>query len=267
MLNLRCIFFIFIPFLIEGSVIDLSHFSILTSPSSYPSYKFNILHHLTAISPYFDSESNELNPDPPLGCTIDKAIYLVRHGSIYANDYDYEHTIEPFIKRLQSSLKQIDFSRSKELAFLATWNSPITNSDEQVEKLTQSGSNEAFKLGTQLASRYPNLKTKIWASSSNRTKESAASLFTGLSGNKKTIDDISIIMEEKNQGANTLSPTKTCSLFNITLGTQEAETWLKHYSLSIQTRLNNQIIGFEFSSNDILAMQELYNEYRSKSLY
>ncbi|UJR29443.1 hypothetical protein I4U23_010655 [Adineta vaga] len=213
-----------VPTVYHRSVIDLSHFSILTSPSSYPSYKFNILHHLTAISPYFDSESNELNPDPPLGCTIDKAIYLVRHGSIYANDYDYEHTIEPFIKRLQSSLKQIDFSRSKELAFLATWNSPITNSDEQVEKLTQSGSNEAFKLGTQLASRYPNLKTKIWASSSNRTKESAASLFTGLSGNKKTIDDISIIMEEKNQGANTLSPTKTCSLFNITLGTQEAET-------------------------------------------
>ncbi|CAF1301013.1 unnamed protein product [Adineta ricciae] len=250
--------------LVEGNANSLFNSPILTADASYNSYKFNILHHLTAISPYFESDTNELNPGLPTGCTVDKVVYLIRHGSIYANDYDYEHTIDPFLKRFQSSLSQIDFSRSQEFAFLQSWNSPISDPNEQLEKLTKSGRLEAFHLGTQLAYRYPNIipenfhaSFKIWASSSNRTKESASSLLSGLSGEEKTIDDVSLIKEEKNQGANTLSPTKTCSKFNISSGSEQANIWLEHYTSSIITRLNNRISGFQFSATDILAMQEL----------
>ncbi len=77
-----------------------------------------MLQHLTAISPYFESNANKLSPHPPHACIADTVIYLMRHCSIYANDYDYEHTIDPFLQRLKNSLNNVDFFRSKDLAFL-----------------------------------------------------------------------------------------------------------------------------------------------------
>lgn len=262
--RMSLLFFLLIFLIIEVHTIDLYTPSIITGGPTYSSYKFNVLQHLTAIAPYFESTDNERSPDPPPGCTVDKAVYLVRHGSIYANDYDYENTIYPFLQRLQNSSKPVDFSRSTDLAFLGRWTSPITNSNEQLEKLTKSGSLEAFNLGTQLAYRYPNLMSgnknvswKIWASASNRTKQSASALIAGLYGEEGTIDSIVAISEAKDQEANTLTPTKTCAHFNISAGSEQAETWLKHYAVPIIARFNAENSGFQFSPNDVLAMQEL----------
>lgn len=137
---------------------DLYASAIITAGPTYGFYKFNILQHLTAISPYFESNANELSPDPPQGSTVDKAVYLVRHGSINTNDYDYESMISPFLQRLKnSSSNNVDFSQSVDLAFLTRWTSPIPDNNEQLEELTKYGALEAFNLGVQLAYCYPNL--------------------------------------------------------------------------------------------------------------
>ena len=63
-------------------------------------YSFDPLHHLSVIAPYFESRDPPLSPDPPQGCTAERAAYLVRHGAIYTNDYDYNSYIKPFTDKL-----------------------------------------------------------------------------------------------------------------------------------------------------------------------
>ena len=237
---------------------------IISAGPTYGSYKFNVLQHLTAISPYFESNSEGLNPDPPEGCSVDKAIYQVRHGSIYANEYDYVNTIQPFLQRLKNFSVYGDFSNSADLAFFRHWTSPISNSEKQVAELTKLGFLEAFSFGNRLAHRYPNLMPvkkdasfKVWVSDSNRTRRSADALFAGLYGGHEEIGEIVRISEDQAQGANTLTPTKTCPKFDVSKGLEQANIWLKHYTVPIIARLNAQILEFNFSANDVLAMQEL----------
>ncbi|CAF2945412.1 unnamed protein product [Rotaria sp. Silwood2] len=250
--------------MIEGSAIDLYSQTIITAGPTYGSYKFNVLQHLSAISPYFESNSNGLSPDPPQDCRVNKAIYLVRHGSIYANTYDYNYTIHPFLQRLKHWSREVNFSQSMEFAFLARWTSPITHCTKQVGKLTKSGSLEAFNLGTQLAYRYPHLlyakrhsSFKIWASKSDRTQKSARMLLTGLYGSQNTLGQVINISEGKKRGANTLTPKETCPRFQNSWGAPEAHAWLRKYTKPIVVRLNVRNPGFNLSANDVLAMQQL----------
>lgn len=254
-------FLLLIILITKCYAVDLYTLWIITAGPSYSSYKFNVLQLLAAISPYFESNSNGLSPDPPQGCTVDKAAYIVRHGSIYANDYDYNNTILPFLGWLTSLRNHADFSKSSGLGFLTQWVSPISNSDEMVEQLTKSGKLEAFKLGTQLGHRYPNLLSskknaplKIWVSASNRTRESGSALLAGLDDVQKTMGQMVIIPEEKTQCANTLSPTDSCPRFNSSAGAEQATVWLAHYTVPIIARLNAKVVGFQLSANDVLAM-------------
>lgn len=254
-----------VPIKIKVHCFDLSTSSIITAGPTYSFYQFNVLQHLTALSPYFESNVNELSPDPPQGCTVDKAVYLIRHGSINGNDYDYSSIISPFLQRLKnSSSNNVNFSQSVDLAFLAQWISPIPDTTEQLEELTTYGAFEAFNLGTQLADRYPNLVPnttdtlfKVWAAEANRTKQTASLLLAGLHGGQASNNSIVVDSEAEDQGTNTLEPTETCLSYNVSAGSDQANSWLKQYTIPIITRLNAQKTGFSFTANDILAMQEL----------
>jgi len=101
---------------IEG--IDFYKEEIINGDKTYNSYKFNIYHHLSGISPYFESNNDELNPNIPDKCQLDKIIYLIRYGSVYVDDYDYYHFIKPFLKRLNKSLNIIKYKSTK-LSFLS----------------------------------------------------------------------------------------------------------------------------------------------------
>jgi acid phosphatase len=256
--------FLLIYLIAKADAIDFRTSWTISAGPTYSSYKFNVLQHLAAISPYFESNSEGLSPDPPPGCAVDRAVYQVRHGSIYANEYDYVHTIQPFLQRLKNFSDHGDFSNSPDLAFLRRWNSPISNSEEQVTNLAKLGFLEAFSLGNRLAQRYPNLmpvKKKapftVWTSDSNRTRRSAEALFAGLYSGHEEIGQIVKVSEDKDRGADTLTPTKTCPKFDVSDGVTQAEVWLKHYTLPTIARLNAQLPGFQFSAVDVLAMQEL----------
>jgi acid phosphatase len=68
---------------------------------------------------------------------------LVRHAAIYANDFDWEEYIEPFVQKLQNTT--VYWRGAGPLAFLEKWQSPI--SDEELEDLTSVGKLESYQLG------------------------------------------------------------------------------------------------------------------------
>ncbi|CAF3331496.1 unnamed protein product [Rotaria socialis] len=258
------VLFFSITFITKVHTIDLYSPWIISAGPTFNAYKYNVLQHLTSISPYFESISDGLNPDPPQGCKVNKAVYLVRHGSIYVNDNDYFLTIEPFLQRLKNSSYYVDFSNSTELAFLTHWTSYILNSKEQIEKLAKLGFVESFNFGARLAHRYPHLlpvkkdaSFKVWGSSANRTLRSAEALFAGLYAGHETIGNVVSILEGRDQGANTLTPRRTCPIFNTSHAFKLSDEWLKYYTVPIIARLNAKGSGFQFTPKDVLAMQEL----------
>jgi hypothetical protein len=245
--------------IIQIGGIDFYKEELIRGDKTYKTYKFNIYHHLSGISPYFESNNEGLNPNIPEKCQIDKTSYLIRHGSIYVDDYDYYHVIKHFLKRLK---KSINFT--SKLSFLSKWKSPFFNEKEKIEKLTRSGILESYELGVQLSYRYSKLLSKqnkssfhIWTSSSERTKQTALAIFHGLFPGQISNNEIISIPEEKNRGANSLTPTKTCQKFHSSKGSKEAMSWLKSYTKPILKRFNSISRHFNFVPNDILAMQEL----------
>ena len=145
-------------------------------------YTFDPLQHLAGIAPYFEPSDPPFDPAPPQGCNVTRAAYLVRHAAIFANDFDYESYIEPFVNKIEAAQKNgtADFSKSPNLAFLSTWQSPIA--DAELEKLTKVGQMEAFKLGIDIGDRYPsfNQPAKVWTSTAERTVKSAQSFIDGI---------------------------------------------------------------------------------------
>lgn len=262
MLNIKLIYF-FVSLIIKIDGINFYKEEIIHGDKTYNSYKFNIYHHLSGISPYFETNTDELSPDIPNQCQLNKSIYLIRHGSVYVDDYDYDYIIKPFLKRLNKALKTIQI-KSHKLLFLFKWKSPITDPKVQVEKLTKSGVLEAYELGIQLSYRYSNLLSKqnkssfrIWASSSQRTKQTAYGILSGLFPGTKSFKQVISISEAKNLGANSLTPTKTCQKFESSKGAKEANIWLDVYTKPILKRLNSYIKNFSFQPMDIFAMQQL----------
>ncbi|PQE26089.1 histidine acid phosphatase protein [Rutstroemia sp. NJR-2017a BBW] len=108
------------------------------------SYSFDPLEHLAGTAPPFDPQDPETDPAPPQGCNVTRAAYLVRHAAIYANDFDYEEYIEPFVQKLGNTT--VNWSTIPDLSFLSSWKAPI--SDPEIEMLTRSGKLEATGLGT-----------------------------------------------------------------------------------------------------------------------
>lgn len=182
-------------------------------------YKFEPLHHLAGISPYFEPNDPPLDPAPPRGCNVTRAAYLVRHAAIYANDFDYEEYIEPFTDRLENTT--VDWSKAGVLSFLDQWKTPIE--DEDLEELTKVGELESFVLGTVMRIRYPELKRpqRVWSSTAERTVKSAQSFIQGITrwGNNTEIVEVP---ESKAEGANSLTPYKGCPKYSSSAGSEQS---------------------------------------------
>ena len=221
----------------------------------YSTYKFNPLEHLGGISPYFEPQDPPASPDAPQGCRVDRAAYLVRHAAIYANDFDYEEYIEPFIQKLENHTN-IDWSKIPNLNFLADWSAPI--SDAESELLTRVGRLEATQLGVDLEFRYPTLRSpkKVWTSSAERTTKSAQSLVRGLESDNQTIEVVSVY-ESEESGADSLTPYEGCPAYSSKAGSDESEVYQKKYAKPIIARFNDLASNFNFTVNDIFGMQQL----------
>ncbi|KAH9986478.1 phosphoglycerate mutase-like protein [Xylariaceae sp. FL0662B] len=223
--------------------------------SLYSNYNFNPLEHLGGVAPYFESRDPPASPSPPQGCTPVRTAYLCRHAAIYANDYDYEEFIQPFIEKLNNNTA-IDWSKIPALSFLADWTAPLTDAEQEL--LTRVGRLEAAQLGVTLSFRYPNLRlpSRVWTSSAERTFKSAQAFVRGLEIDENDMSVVSVD-ESREAGANSLTPYKSCPAYSSSAGSDQASMYLKKFTKPIMARLNTMAPGFNFTANDIYGMMEL----------
>ncbi|KAI1121966.1 histidine phosphatase superfamily [Nemania abortiva] len=221
----------------------------------YSTYRFNPLEHLGGVAPYFEPQDPPASPSAPQGCAPVRAAYLSRHAAIYANDFDYEEYLEPFISKLENHTG-IDWTKIPTLNFLAGWTAPITDAEQEL--LTRVGKVEAAQLGATLSFRYPNLKlpAHVWTSSAERTYKSAQSLVRGLETDDNGIRVISIYESEK-AGANSLTPYKSCPAYSSSAGSDQSSVYLEKFTAPIVARLDALAPEFNFTSNDVYGMMEL----------
>ncbi|ETI24625.1 hypothetical protein G647_03994 [Cladophialophora carrionii CBS 160.54] len=224
------------------------------SSQLYDTYSFNPLQHLAGIAPYFEPNDPPRDPNPPDGCTVTKAAYLVRHAAINANDFDYETYIEPFLSKLENHTN-IDWGDLPSLAFLQTW---IPPSFAEQERLTRVGKLEAAQLGVEVSFRYPNFRAprKVWASTAERTVVSAESFIRGYEASDNNITLVEIYESEEG-GANTLTPYDSCPAYSSSAGSEQSQQYLSRWSRPYVTRLNHVFSSFNFTAYDIVGMMEL----------
>ncbi|KAJ1327371.1 acid phosphatase [Microdochium nivale] len=228
----------------------------VSASTLYSTYSFNPLQHLTGIAPYFESQDPPVSPDAPRGCRAERAAYLVRHGAIYANDFDFEEYMEPFLEKLGNKTS-IDWSKTPALSFLAGWEAPVTEAETSL--LTRVGRLQATQLGVDLDFRYPNLKkpSQVWTSSAERTFLSAQSLVRGLEADN---DDIKVVTvyEGKESGADSLTPYKACPAYSSSAGSDQSAPLQERFANPIVARLNEATAGaFNFTVSDVFGMMQL----------
>lgn len=223
----------------------------------YSSYTFNPLEHLGGVAPYFEPLDPPTDPAAPQGCTAVRAAYLVRHAAIYANDFDYEEYMSPFISKFQNKTG-INWSAIPSLSFLGSWSPPVSEAEEEL--LTRVGKLEATQLGASLSFRYPkfDLPKRIWSSSAERTYESAKALIRGFepAGDDDSIRLVSVY-ESKEGGANTLTPYSSCPAYSSSAGSDQSSVYIDKFTAPIMARLNAAAPGFNFTADDIYGMMEL----------
>lgn len=240
---------------------SLAASALLLSASAIASakYTFDPLKHLSGVAPYFEPEDPAFDPAPPQGCNVTRAAYLVRHAAIFANDFDYESYIEPFVQKIndsQQSNSSTDWSSSSVLSFLSTWQSPI--SESEIEKLSKIGQLEAFKLGIDVGDRYTNFKqpAKVWSSTAERTVASAKSFISGLvtQTNETQLVQVS---ESSEEGADSLTPYEGCPAYSSSRGSSQSSTYQKLYTAPILSRFRAAVPNFNWTAADITGMFEL----------
>lgn len=223
----------------------------------YSNYAFNPLEHLGGVAPYFEPLDPPTDPAAPQGCTASRAAYLVRHAAIYANDFDYEEYMSPFIEKVENKT-DVDWATIPSLSFLARWSPPVTEAEQEL--LTRVGKLEATQLGTSLGFRYPGfaLPKKIWTSSAERTYESAKALIRGFepAGQDNSIGLVSVY-ESKESGADSLTPYKSCPVYSASAGSDQSKVHLDKFTKPIVARLNAAAPSFNFTSNDVYGMMAL----------
>ncbi|KAI0016097.1 histidine acid phosphatase [Xylariomycetidae sp. FL0641] len=243
------------PQWLQAALLLLSSAPTALGVSIYSEYEFDPLKHLGGVAPYFEPQDPQTSPLSPQGCKPVKAAYLSRHAAIYANDFDYESYMEPFISKLENHTN-IDWSKIPDLSFLAKWESPIN--DAELELLTRVGKVEAAQLGATLSFRYPNMKLpeRVWTSSAERTFKSAQSLVRGLETEDNQINVVSVY-ESKKSGANSLTPYKACPAYSSSAGSEFSSVHLEAFTKPIAARLNAKAPEFNFTSSDVYGMMEM----------
>ncbi|KAH0555685.1 hypothetical protein GP486_006372 [Trichoglossum hirsutum] len=175
-------------------------------------------------------------------------------------------------------LKRIKESRQKlegDLEFANDWEYFTQDPDNHLEQLTTTGpfagTLEAFTTGVKLRTRYNHLlgssgteKIRLWASDSDRVTDTARYFSAGLFGlDWEHAAELVVIPETDDLGADTLTPTDTCTAYlnDLTLGhdygSHMLERFRSTYLGAIADRLEEQNPHIRFNDSEIYSMQEM----------
>ncbi|KAK0625404.1 histidine acid phosphatase [Bombardia bombarda] len=229
--------------------------SLASATTLYSTYTFSPLEHLGGVSPYFEPQDPPTSPSAPQGCSVTRAAYLSRHAAIYANDFDNEEYIEPFVAKWENHTG-IDWSKVPSLSFLANWSPPFSDAEEEL--LTRVGRLEATELGVSMSFRYPTLRLpqRVWTSSAERTYKSAQALVRGFELDDNTINVVPIYESEEG-GADNLTPYKACPAYSSSAGSDQSSAFLEVFARPITARLNALVPSFNFTAKDVYGMMEM----------
>lgn len=241
------------------------------------------LRHSSGISPYHDAPGADI--EPPRQCYVKAAAFLIRHSSIYANDDEWEEYMQPFVEKVANAKGM--FPRDGPLSFLNFWHSPIN--EENLEKLTQPGIDDAFALGKRFRHLYPHLLPpkdlgrgkkasrsrkarkvkepfKVWTASSERDIGTAKAFISGAfpksqegrggEGDGKYISLLEVPNKDPDWAAS-LTPHKVCPRFTKEEGRDDARTFLKHWGPKPLAKLQALAPKVVFDVKDVIAFQML----------
>ncbi|KAI9727894.1 MAG: hypothetical protein M1828_005299 [Chrysothrix sp. TS-e1954] len=233
----------------------------------YDDYSFSALTHLSDASPYFIPNIPPKDPDPPPGCKVTRAAYLVRNGAIFTDSALESSLIAPFVHKLQTKGNATHWCNvnGTELAFLHDWaRKPAFNASDG-DVLARAGKLEANTLGVQMSWRYPGLAVprRVWSASSQRAFRTAENLVRGLElpdGQIQVVavpESDAVPQPDTASARGSLTPHQVCGAYDAEMGSEKVAQYVRKYTGPILARFETLIPDFPWESNDVLAMQEL----------
>ncbi|KAK1141719.1 hypothetical protein N8T08_008817 [Aspergillus melleus] len=206
---------------------------------------FETLEHLGANSPWFAGPNvNSIPSTVPDGCSVDQAVYVVRHGSRYPDPGAFDEW-----QALHDAFQSAEFTASGSLGFISKWAPVLKHPDQQIRQVSITGYKELYNLGADLRFRYPdfyadNTPFMLWANEYQRTIDSARLFARGYLGpNASYANVISVNASASEAVGNSLAPSGQCPNFNDASGGEQASTWDSIYLPPITKRLNDLISG------------------------
>ncbi|KAI0826714.1 phosphoglycerate mutase-like protein [Trametes gibbosa] len=227
--------------------------------------RFEPLQHSGPASPYFDAPSQYgISPSTPAQCTVERAAYILRHGSRYPEPGSFAGWQTLFEK-----LQNATYTARGPLAFLPSWVPPVDDVPHQPLYLTSTGAGEAFHLGVDLRKRYRFTpggdNFTVWAAGQQRVVDTAAYFVQGylsqgnyLSAPAENRGVIVSMPDSVNYTfADSLTPSNGCPTYKGGDTSSKASTFRSTYQGQIAARLNHYLDGLALSASDIGVMQDL----------
>jgi hypothetical protein len=247
------------------SVAKMNNVFPLVQPNAQDSTKgkpFDVLARQGNLSPWQSVDSFGLpdaSPLAPKGCEV-KQVHLVhRHGARYPTS---DGGTAAFAARLNAVANSTGFSASGDLGFLNTWTYKLG-----AEILTPFGRSQVFELGVGFRVKYGNLLKDLTdlpvfrTTSEERMLDSALHFAAGFFGVQTYQQDYHQLIMIENPGQNnTLAPFSNCNNSNNAVeafGSIQATKWAQIYLQPTLKRLSPLIKGYNLTSTDLIAMQQL----------
>jgi len=226
--------------------------------------RFDVIRNWGNLSPMFSLPAStfglpDASPLIPDGCAINAVHILHRHGARYPT------TGSPplsFADKIHNASAGAGFSATGPLDFLNTWTYKLG-----AEILTPFGRQQLYELGVNTRIRYGDLlkyatDLPVWRTTSQeRMVDSALQFAAGFFGVQEYSTSYHQLIEVESSGFNgTLAAYDVCPNANNAIGsfgTTQAAKWAKIYTPPIIQRLQPFITGVDFSTTDIVAMQQI----------
>ncbi|KAE9374395.1 phosphoglycerate mutase-like protein [Stipitochalara longipes BDJ] len=215
-----------------------------------------------ANSPYFAGPNiYGISNTVPDNCVVEQVSYNVRHGSRYPDSGAYAQWT-----MLYAKIQNATFTATGDMAFLKDWQPVLTNSAVQMSQESSTGYKEAYDLGYQLRTRYPNLYAYgtpfiSWANLYPRVVQTAQNFVRGFLG--QTATALGTVISVNSTGSpqalfDSLSPSDQCPLFVDGNGGTEQVSWNDIYLPPILERIQTMITGdLGFDVTDVSIMPYL----------
>ncbi|KAF7593111.1 hypothetical protein BBP40_012056 [Aspergillus hancockii] len=199
--------------------ISLKTLLLLGLSSATSVHAFDPLQHLGANSPWFAGPNvNKISLTVPEGCSVDQAIYIVRHGSRYPDPGAYQEW-QDLYKAFQSA----KYRATGSLSFLPGWSPVLRYPDQEISQVSITGYKELSNLGSDLRFR----------------------LFSrGYLGPNSSYGDVYVVNSKASDAVgNSLATSDQCPYFKDASGGESSSEWQKTYLPPITKRLNGKLSG------------------------